>query len=61
VKALEEAGVGRPSTYADIMKVNKKRGYITGTGGGGERTQSDHAKRRIPFTPLLHFVAPRHL
>ena len=29
IKKLEEYGIGRPSTYANIMKKNQLRGYVT--------------------------------
>ena len=29
IKKMEEYGIGRPSTYANIMKKNKERGYVT--------------------------------
>ncbi len=28
VKKMEELGIGRPSTYASIMQVIEKRGYV---------------------------------
>jgi DNA topoisomerase-1 len=28
VKALEELGIGRPSTYASIMQTIQDRGYV---------------------------------
>ena len=29
IKKMEEFGIGRPSTYANIMKKNQERGYVT--------------------------------
>ena len=29
IKKLEEYGIGRPSTYANIMKKNQLRGYVS--------------------------------
>ena len=29
IKKMEEYGIGRPSTYANIMKKNQERGYVT--------------------------------
>ena len=28
IKKMEEFGIGRPSTYANIMKKNQERGYV---------------------------------
>jgi DNA topoisomerase-1 len=33
VKALEEQGIGRPSTYAPILSLIQERGYVERTGG----------------------------
>jgi len=40
VKKLEELGIGRPSTYATIMKTIKERGYVTKEGNALKPTQS---------------------
>lgn len=40
VKKLEELGIGRPSTYATIIKTIKDRGYVLKEGGSLKPTQS---------------------
>ncbi|NPA57835.1 MAG: type I DNA topoisomerase [Aquificae bacterium] len=40
VKKLEELGIGRPSTYATIMKTIKERGYVVKEGNALKPTQS---------------------
>lgn len=40
VKKLEELGIGRPSTYATIIKTIKDRGYVVKEGGSLRPTQS---------------------
>jgi len=35
VRALEELGIGRPSTFASILQIIKSRGYVIGSGGAG--------------------------
>ena len=40
VKKLEELGIGRPSTYATIIKTIKDRGYVVKEGGSLKPTQS---------------------
>ena len=55
VKALEEKGIGRPSTYASILKVITKRGYITSTGGRGPLVPE--TRGRLVSVFLSHFFA----
>ena len=40
VKKLEELGIGRPSTYATIMKTIKDRGYVVKEGNALKPTQA---------------------
>ncbi|MBK3333242.1 type I DNA topoisomerase [Persephonella atlantica] len=40
VRKLEELGIGRPSTYATIMKTIKDRGYVTKEGNALKPTQA---------------------
>ena len=53
VKALEEKGIGRPSTYATIMKVIKRRGYVTGESGRGPLIPE--TRGRLVSSFLAHF------
>ena len=53
VKALEELGIGRPSTYATIMRVITKRGYVSGTGGRGPLVPE--MRGRLVSSFLSHF------
>ena len=55
VKALEEKGIGRPSTYASILRVITKRGYVTGTGGRGPLVPE--TRGRLVSSFLSHFFA----
>ena len=55
VKALEEKGIGRPSTYASILKVISKRGYITSTGGRGPLIPE--TRGRLVSSFLSHFFS----
>ena len=53
VKALEEKGIGRPSTYATIMKVIKRRGYVAGESGRGPLIPE--TRGRLVSSFLAHF------
>ena len=53
MKALEEKGIGRPSTYATIMKVIKRRGYVTGESGRGPLIPE--TRGRLVSSFLAHF------
>ena len=58
VKALEEHGIGRPSTYAPIIATIRQRGYIeTGDSRGGSRTALHPTELGILVNDLLveHF------
>jgi len=55
VKALEEKGIGRPSTYASILRVITKRGYVTGSGGRGPLVPE--TRGRLVSSFLSHFFA----
>ena len=55
VKALEEKGIGRPSTYASILRVITKRGYVTGAGGRGALVPE--TRGRLVSSFLSHFFA----
>ena len=55
VKALEEKGIGRPSTYASILRVITKRGYVTGSGGRGALVPE--TRGRLVSSFLSHFFA----
>lgn len=53
VKALEEKGIGRPSTYASIMRVITKRGYVSSSGGRGPLVPE--TRGRLVSSFLSHF------
>ena len=53
VKALEEKGIGRPSTYASIMRVITKRGYVASSGGRGPLVPE--TRGRLVSSFLSHF------
>ena len=53
VKRMEELGIGRPSTYASIMQVIEKRGYVL---KDGKRFIPEH-RGRIVSTFLENFFA----
>ena len=53
VRALEEKGVGRPSTYASILRVITKRGYVRSSGGRGP--SSRETRGRLVSSFLSHF------
>ena len=44
---MEELGIGRPSTYASIMQVIEKRGYVLKT--------ANDLSRNIAGASSLHF------
>ena len=53
VRALEEKGVGRPSTYASILRVITKRGYVRSSGGRGPLVPE--TRGRLVSSFLSHF------
>ena len=53
VRAMEEKGIGRPSTYASIVKVMLKRGYVVG--GGGKGPLIPETRGRMVSSFLTHF------
>jgi DNA topoisomerase I len=66
VKALEEQGIGRPSTYATILDTIQARGYVSKTKQGKEfkfqptvlgRTVNDLLVARFPDVVDLKFTA----
>jgi DNA topoisomerase-1 len=53
VKALEERGIGRPSTYAAIIKTLKDRDYVILAPGGPPARSAGHGHKRVLSpTPL---------
>ncbi len=62
VKALEEKGIGRPSTYATIISTIEERGYVRKGKGALEPTllglvATDFLKRYFPLTVEEDFTA----
>lgn len=62
VKALEERGIGRPSTYAPILGTIRERGYVTQDGGRFHPTElgmlvNDMLKEHFPDIVDLGFTA----
>ncbi|MGQ9477220.1 MAG: type I DNA topoisomerase [Candidatus Bipolaricaulia bacterium] len=62
VKALEEKGIGRPSTYATIVSTIEERGYVQKVKGALEPTllglvAVDFLKRYFPLTVEEDFTA----
>ena len=53
VRAMEEKGIGMPSTYASIVKVMLKRGYVVG--GGGKGPLIPETRGRMVSSFLTHF------
>ncbi|KAK9916124.1 hypothetical protein WJX75_008944 [Coccomyxa subellipsoidea] len=56
VKALEELGIGRPSTYASILKVLQERGYMKKEG----RALKPESRGRV-LTEFLQAYFPRYV
>ncbi len=52
VRALEEKGIGRPSTYAPIIETIKKRGYVT---SGDRRLHPTDIGRLVTDLLVEHF------
>lgn len=56
VKALEDKGIGRPSTYASIIKTLKDREYIIKEGNGFEVTDKGVLVNRYLTTNMPRYV-----